>query len=79
MCKLSAAQFAAWELHIYLDTHPHDTEAIAAHKKHMAKARELKQEYETRFGPITTTDMYGSATWEWINNPWPWDYCAEAK
>ena len=79
MCKLSVAQFAAWELHIYLDTHPNDTEALAAYKKHTAKAKELKQEFETRFGPLTAGHVFGSATWEWIDNPWPWDYCTEVK
>ena len=26
--KLSAAEFALWDLHLYLDTHPCDTKAL---------------------------------------------------
>ena len=36
--KLSAAQFAVWELHLYLDTHPCDQNAVALCKKHEAEA-----------------------------------------
>ena len=30
-------------------------------------------EFEEKFGPITTEDIYGNNRWEWINDPWPWE------
>lgn len=68
--KLSAAQFAMWELHVYLDTHPNDKEALALHKKYEAKASELRKEYEEHFGPLTPATGEGV---EWLKNPWPWE------
>jgi len=71
MRELSAVQFAAWELHLYLDTHPCDEKALEMHKKYTERAMELREEYEECFGPLTHTTESGLA---WIKNPWPWDY-----
>ncbi len=73
--KLSAVQFAAWELHLYLDTHIDDPKAIAEHKKYTMKANELIKEFESKFGPLSPAAAETSS--EWLANPWPWDYCKE--
>ncbi len=70
--SLSSVQFAQWELHIYLDTHPSDLEAINLHEKYEKKYNQLKKEYEAEFGPLTPTIGEGI---EWLKNPWPWDLC----
>ncbi len=68
--KLSALQFASWELHLYLDTHPHDKDAIEMQKKYTAKSKELRKIFEAKYGPLD----YKSGSGEmWIKNPWPWD------
>jgi spore coat protein JB len=69
--KLSAAQFAAWELHVYLDTHPDDKQAIQLYKKYDKKTRELKDEYEKHYGALTIDG--GDSGDEWLQNPWPWE------
>ena len=66
----SAEQFAAWELHLYLDTHPADKNALRMHSKHSARAAELKEEYERKFGPLTPATGEGC---DWLNDPWPWE------
>ena len=68
--SLSAAQFALWELHVYLDTHPTDLEAVALHEKYEKKYRSLKQDYESAFGPLSPTTGEGVG---WLQDPWPWD------
>ena len=70
MLKLQAAQFALWELHLYLDTHPEDLESIAAYKRYAAKYAMMKNEYEEQYGPISALAAPGVA---WLKNPWPWD------
>lgn len=75
--KISAAQFAAWEIHIYLDTHPNDTKALESYKKYQAKALECMKQYEERFGPLRPVDAMGDTRWEWVNSPWPWENCDE--
>lgn len=71
--RISGAQFAAWELHIYLDTHPDDTAALKSLRKYQNEARELSMEYEKNYGPLMSDDIFGDVRWEWINNPWPWE------
>ncbi len=70
MRQLCAADFALWELHLYLDTHPEDLQMLALYKKYEAKAIVLRREYEEKFGPLTTQSGQGV---EWLKNPWPWD------
>lgn len=41
--RLSAAQFTQWELHLYLDTHPSDLQALALFKKCDARYRAIKK------------------------------------
>ncbi len=70
MNTLSAEQFAAWELHLFLDTHPNDVNAKRLYMQHSARAAEIKAQYEQKFGPITSSQADGC---EWINTPWPWE------
>ncbi len=68
--SLSAVQFSLWELHLYLNTHPNDMGALAMHEKYSLKYRQLKEEYEEKYGPLSAKKGEGI---EWIKNPWPWD------
>jgi len=68
--QLSAAQFAAWELHMYLDTHKNDLEARKIYNKKTDQANELKKEYERKYGPLTV-DSENCV--EWLSDPWPWE------
>ena len=70
MQKLSAAQFAMWELHLYMDTHPEDLQALKLHNEYKEKYIKLKKCYEENYGPITAYEGQGV---EWLKNPWPWD------
>lgn len=69
---LSAVQFAMWELHLYLDTHPEDISALKLYNKYEEKYLKLKDEYESKYGPLFSTS--GSPGVHWLKNPWPWDY-----
>lgn len=71
--QLDAFAFAALEWNLYLDTHPNDTDAIEMFHRMARRARELKEEYESNFGPITADGSRNKEMWDWIDNPWPWD------
>lgn len=77
--RLSSAQFAAWEMHMFLDTHPNDRSAMQSLKKYEDRAAMLKKEYESKFGPLNSDDAFGDVRWEWVNGPWPWETCKEAE
>lgn len=68
--SLSAVQFALWELHLYLDTHPTDMNAAAMNEKYKVEAIRLKKEFEDTFGPLSPMTNSGV---EWLKNPWPWE------
>lgn len=70
---LSAAQFAAHEMNLYLDTHKDDSKAFALFKKYTKAANELRERYERECGPLTVRDVYGCSSFEWTDAPWPWD------
>lgn len=71
--KLSEARFAQWETHIFLDTHPNNLKALENLKKFAKLADELQHEFEKEFGPISSDDIYGLTSFDWISNPWPWE------
>ena len=74
--SISAAQFALWELHLYLNTHPADMEALALHEQYEIKLKKLMREFEDKYGPLTP--MTGEGV-EWLKNPWPWDVEGDEK
>lgn len=70
LMRLSAAQFAMWEMHVYLDTHSADKEAQALYLKYQKRFEALQAEFEEKFGPIRLGDNNSD---EWLKDPWPWD------
>ncbi len=73
MKKLNAYAFAAYDWNLYLDTHPDDTDAIAMFRKMTDMAKELKKEYEAKYGPLTASASMDNNRWNWIDSPWPWE------
>lgn len=66
-CAQQAA-FAAWELRLYLNTHPNDEEALKLFRKLCKEAEE--ENYATTF----LTDDCCTSNWNWVENPWPWEF-----
>mgnify|MGYP006383960861 CR=1 FL=1 len=70
---ISATQFATLEVGLYLDTHPHDKDALAKFEMFRAKLKAYIKQYEEEFGPLTLAGDFGSDGFDWIKNPWPWE------
>ena len=73
LLRLSAVQFSAWELHMYLDTHPNDELATKRYRKYKSEYEALLADFEQKYGPVTLT----SNTNAWLSDPWPWDIIKE--
>ncbi len=71
-CQLSAAKFAMWELHLYLDTHPNDCDMKELWKEYAETVNRLTREYERMYGPLTVESGAGE---NWLKEPWPWQNC----
>ncbi len=59
-----AAAFAAWELRLYLDTHPGDRQALAMLEN--IENQLADPNYATTFLPEGSDQ-----NWTWVNDPWP--------
>lgn len=72
--ELMALRFVCDELKLYLDTHSQDTEAFELLKKMIAMAQEAHKRYVEKYGPVAFDDVAMSDCYDWINDPWPWNY-----
>ncbi|MCH5352291.1 MAG: spore coat protein CotJB [Acutalibacter sp.] len=70
--RIYAVEFAAWELHLFLDTHPNNNEAAAKLEEYRMRAEKLRKEFEEKYGPIGETTQ-NTSRWAWISDPWPWE------
>ncbi len=65
--------FVEKELNLFLDTNPDDRQALEMHKSIGAKLKELMNDYQKQYGPLTSESNLNSEHWEWIDGPWPWE------
>lgn len=71
--RLTALDFMAVDLQLYLDTHPNDKEAIDKYNDTIKEADMLRSVYEKNYGPLFSFRSYNhSKEFGWIDNPWPW-------
>lgn len=76
MQELQALNFAIVELGLYLDTHPEDRESLALFQKYVALYRDGIARYEAENGPLTQRCAGRNGEYDWLHDPWPWEYCA---
>lgn len=62
-----ALPFAAWEMRLYLDSHPWDQQALAAYRQICAQSRG-----ELNYACLPDSGC-GANRWTWIDDPWPWE------
>jgi spore coat protein JB len=69
--QITVLCFMATDLHLYLNTHPDDKEALQMYNETVEKEQKARKAYEAACGPLS----YGSRLengWAWIDCPWPW-------
>ena len=76
MEQIRAVDFALYETVLYLDVYPHSCDALENYRKLRAQSEALRAEYEATCGPLTAFGNRGD-TWDWMRNPFPWEYDAE--
>ena len=76
--ELQVMAFAINELALYLDTHRSDKEALRLYQAYQKMYHEAMMEYSKANGPLT---HYGptSGDYNWLDDPWPWEYCANKE
>lgn len=70
--EVMAISFTAYDLHLYLNTHPYDQRALMLFNNSTQRARMMTDNYERMYGPLTAAAAT-AYPWQWINSPWPWE------
>lgn len=82
--QLTMLDFMALDLHLYLNTHPTDIDALEMYNDCVAGANVAREKYESEFGPLTAFRSEGcinaehtgeydeTGSWAWANCQWPW-------
>lgn len=71
--ELQSYRFAAFDMLLYLDTHPDDKKAFSMYKDLVCKYMALKKEYEANYGPLSAFAAADSDSFDWLDSPWPWE------
>lgn len=75
MAELQALSFAVQELALYLDTHREDRDALELYRSYQEMYNRCREEYARNHGPLNHTQMTDSEAYNWLDDPWPWEYC----
>ena len=73
MTKLREYDFAIVETTLFLDTHPNNRKALNYYTKLREERKNVLDDYEKRFGPITINGNMSVKSWDWVSGPWPWE------
>lgn len=74
MSQMQAYSFVVQELALYLDTHRDDYEALEMYQQYQRMLEKSKKEYERKHGPTCHESINDSHHYEWLKDPWPWEY-----
>ena len=75
LSELQVLGFAIQELALYLDTHREDQEALQVYQDYQKMYAHCRSEYLKKYGPLNHSQETDSGQYEWLNDPWPWEYC----
>lgn len=76
--RIQEEDFTVYETVLYLDGHPQNRKALAFYDEHCKIAKALRNEFESKYGPLTVCENRDPADWHWIDRPWPWEREANA-
>lgn len=72
--ELYTLDFLAIDLHLYLNTHPNDQDALIKYNKVIALAAEARKKYEEVFGPLYSfRSPSQEQEWSWLSEYSPWE------
>lgn len=70
---INKASFMAYDMALYLDTHPQDQQALAFFQKYNQMRRQAMDTYAAQFGPLNMDCIENDDHWHWADQPWPWE------
>lgn len=76
--ELQTLAFAIQELALYLDTHRDDRQALQMYREYQRMYHKCMMEYTEKCGPMSH-QMPAEGDYNWLDDPWPWEYCANKE
>lgn len=74
--NLQTLAFAIQELALYLDTHRDDREALEQYRAYQEMYRKCMERHDR---PLHHGMSGKGESYEWLDDPWPWEYCANQE
>lgn len=74
--KIRQYNFAAYDMLLYLDTHPEDKKAFSIYRELKKKCQKLIDDYHAKYGPLTIDAIAEQCEFNWHLSPWPWETTA---
>jgi len=75
LTELQALGFAIQELALYLDTHREDQEALELYREYQKLYDGCAEEFKKSYGPLNHLRASDAKSYNWLDDPWPWEYC----
>jgi spore coat protein JB len=72
--RITALDFYIIDIHLYLNTHPDDCDAVNKYNAMVMEVNALREEYVRLYGMLGMNSSTSGCSWQWIDNPWPWQY-----
>ena len=79
LAQIQELGFAVQELALYLDTHRDDAEALALYRRYQKMYHDQRMEYSQKYGPLSHIEPITAEEYNWLNDPWPREYCANKE
>ena len=76
LTELQVVNFVVQELALYLNTHRDDREALEQYRAYQQMYRRLA---EAQGRPLTHMSQGTEESYNWLDDPWPWEYCANKE
>lgn len=72
--QIGIISFALTDMALYLDTHPHDEDALDFFNRYNHMNHRLRTEYSQKYGPLEMSYTDDSDDeWKWSLQPMPWE------
>lgn len=71
--KIQSYKFAAYDMLLFLDTHPKDKKAFKMYQELVANLKKCMAEYESLYGPLSIQSAAKFECFRWTESPWPWE------
>ena len=70
---IHVVSFQVVDIHLFLNTHPTDKEALQHFKYYSELCKKAKKIYSEKFAPLTIDTANPDCYWDWVKEPWPWE------